>query len=105
METPYPKVVSSWSESSVSFRQVTGPAAASRRSSAYWSRVEAGCDILNPVKYLCNVSPKSVGEVLKAWGSHFQDSLVGHWISLFKGKSELKRRFQVDRHGGKDVSF
>lgn len=55
---------SSWSKSSVSYQQVAGPAAASRRSSTYWSRVEAGCDIPNPAKYFCSVSPKSLGEVL-----------------------------------------
>lgn len=43
-------------------------------SSAYWCRVESGCDILNPLKSFCNASPERVGEFLNPWGSHVQVS-------------------------------
>lgn len=69
------------------FQAVAVSAAASRRSSTYWSRVQSGCDILNPVKYLCNAFPKSVGEVLNSWGSLVQVSCL---VSLDIGSVYLK---------------
>lgn len=58
----------------MSLKQVLVLAAANRRSSTYWSRVELGYDTMRPVKSFCHASPESVREFLKAWDSHVQVS-------------------------------